>query len=53
MEAHEVLNGWHYEDAKQVLDAVKRAADGLITEGEMIAKLKDAAGVVEFEQTVA
>jgi triphosphoribosyl-dephospho-CoA synthetase len=52
MDANEVLDGWHHEDAKQVLDAVKHAADGLITEGEMIAKLKDASGAKAFEQHV-
>jgi hypothetical protein len=52
MDANEVLDGWHYEDARQVLEAVKMAADGLITEGEMLAKLKDASGVKAFEQHV-
>jgi hypothetical protein len=52
MDANEVLDGWNYEDAHQVLEAVKMAADGLITEGEMLGKLKDASGVEAFEQHV-
>ena len=52
MNVNEVLDGWHYEDAHQVLEVVKMAADGLITEGEMLAKLKDASGVEAFEQHV-
>jgi hypothetical protein len=52
MDANEVFDGWRYEDAKQALDAVRHAADGLITEGEMLAKLKDASGVEAFEQHV-
>ena len=52
MDANEVIEGWHPEDARQVLDAVKMAADGMITEGEMLAKLKDASGVGAFEQHV-
>jgi hypothetical protein len=52
MDASEVLDGWRYEDAKQALDAVRHAADGLITQGEMLAKLKGASGVEAFEQDV-
>jgi hypothetical protein len=52
MDANEVLDGWNYEDAHHVLEAVKMAADGLITEGEMLGKLKDASGVEAFEQHV-
>jgi hypothetical protein len=52
MDANEVLDGWNHEDARRVLDAVRHAADGMITEGEMIAKLKDASGVEAFEQHV-
>jgi hypothetical protein len=52
MGADEVIEGWHPEDVRQVLEAVKMAADGLITESEMLAKLKDASGVEAFEQHV-
>ena len=52
MDANEVLDGWRYEDAKQALDAVRHAADGLITQNEMLAKLKGASGVEAFEQDV-
>jgi hypothetical protein len=45
MDANEVLDGWNHEDARKVLDAVRHAADGLITRGEMLAKLADAAGM--------
>jgi hypothetical protein len=37
------------EDAHRVLEAVKMAADGLITKSEMLAKIADAAGVTHFE----
>jgi hypothetical protein len=52
MDANEALDGWNHEDARRVLDAVRHAADGLITEGEMIAKLKAASGAEAFEQHV-
>jgi hypothetical protein len=45
MDANDVLDGWKHEDARRVLDAVRHAADGLITKGEMLAKLADAAGL--------
>jgi hypothetical protein len=53
MDANQVLEGWEYQDAQTVLDAVRQAADGLITEGEMLTKLKAATGVEFFEQDVA
>jgi hypothetical protein len=49
MDANEVLDGWHYEDAQQVLEAVRHAADGLITRSEMLVKLADAAGLTSPE----
>ena len=52
MDANEVLDGWKHEDAQQVLEAVRMAADGLITEGEMLGKLKVVTGVEAFEQRV-
>jgi hypothetical protein len=42
MDANDVLDGWNHEDAQRVLEAVRMAADGLITEGEMLGKLKTA-----------
>jgi hypothetical protein len=52
MDANEVLDGWKHEDAQRLLEAVRMAADGMITEGEMIAKLKAASGAEAFEQHV-
>jgi hypothetical protein len=52
MDAGDVLDGWNTEDARKVLEAVRMAADGMITEGEMIAKLKIVTGVEAFEQHV-
>jgi hypothetical protein len=52
LDANEVIAGWHPEDARQVLEAVQMAADGMITKNEMLAKIMDAAGVTEFEATV-
>ena len=52
MDAHEAITGWQPEDAQRVLDAIRMAADGLITEGEMVGKLKIAMGVEAFEQHV-
>ena len=53
MDANEVIEGWHPEDARQVLEAVKMAADGMITKNEMFTKIMNAAGITEFEETVA
>lgn len=53
LDANEVISGWHPEDARQVLEAVKMAADGMITKDEMLTKIMDAAGVEAFEETVA
>ena len=52
LDANEVIEGWHPEDARQVLEAVKMAADGMITKNEMLTKIMDAAGVEAFEETV-
>ena len=38
------LDGWNHNDAKQVLAAVRMAADGLITEREMVTKLEGITG---------
>jgi hypothetical protein len=38
------LYGWHHNDAKQVLDAVAHARDGLLTEGELVKKLEKITG---------
>jgi hypothetical protein len=51
-DANEVISGWNPEDARQVLEAVKMAADGMITKNEMLTKIMDAAGVEAFEETV-
>ena len=48
----EMLDGFKVRDAANILQAVKMAADGMITEGEMLAKLKGASGVEAFEQHV-
>jgi hypothetical protein len=53
MDANEVISGWQPDDARQVLEAVKMAADGMITKNEMLTKIMDAAGVTGFEETVA
>jgi hypothetical protein len=48
----EMLDSFKQRDAANILQAVRHAADGLITEGEMLTKLKDASGVEAFEQHV-
>jgi hypothetical protein len=48
----EMLDSFKPGDAAHILQAVKMAADGMITEGEMVAKLKDASGIEAFEQHV-
>jgi|GraSoi_2013_40cm_1033754.scaffolds.fasta_scaffold167118_2 hypothetical protein len=48
----EMLDSFKPRDAANILEAVKMAADGMITEGEMLAKLKNASGVEAFEQDV-
>ena len=52
MDGNDVLDGWNHEDARKVLEAVKMAADCMITEGEMVTKIKLAAKVEAFEQHV-
>jgi hypothetical protein len=48
----EMLDSFKPRDAANILQAVKMAADGMITEGEMVAKLKTASGAEAFEQHV-
>jgi hypothetical protein len=48
----EMLDSFKPRDAASILQAVKMAADGMITENEMLAKLKDASGIEAFEQHV-
>jgi hypothetical protein len=48
----EMLDSFKPRDAANILQAVKRAADGMITENEMLAKLKNASGIEAFEQHV-
>jgi hypothetical protein len=48
----EMLESFKPRDAVNILQAVRMAADGMITENEMLTKLKDASGVEAFEQHV-
>jgi hypothetical protein len=49
----EILDSFKPRDAANILQVVRMAADGFITEGEMVAKLTHASGATHFEQTVA
>jgi len=40
----DAFDGWNHEDAKRVLATVRMAADGMITEGEMVRKLEKITG---------
>ena len=53
MDVNEAIEGWNPANAQKVLEAVKMAADGMITKNEMLTKIMDAAGVEAFEETVA
>lgn len=50
MTTHKVLDlgGFTIPQAELILGYVRQAADGLITQGEMIRKIKDAGEIAEF-----
>jgi hypothetical protein len=48
----EMLDSFKPGAAAHILQAVQMAKDGMITENEMLAKLKNASGVEAFEQHV-
>ena len=52
IDANDAIEGWNPANAQKVLEAVKMAADGMITKNEMLTKIMDAAGVEAFEETV-
>jgi hypothetical protein len=49
----EMLGSFRPLDAANILQAVRMAADGMITEGELLGKLKNASRATHFQQTIA